>query len=283
MRGKIWLDIYHRYEPIASLTLTLPSSIHPPHPYCTAYRPQEGPSSYPSTPAGPHTYVSASAIVPVVGDALNLALGYFLVVRQARKSKYVLFPHPSLPRPPIICPPTLSPSHHHGCPLPPPPYFSPPSHRHPRPDPRPCLVSCRIPYSLTRRMMLNLAISASIGLVPGIGDILLAAYRANLRNARLLEKFLLLRGERAAANTVQTTADEEKRAGGGGVGQVAAGGSKNGAASLSGAGGEGEKSPSVVPGSEDGGDTGQIRVLPRPARHTLEVVQRDSRFIEDVS
>ncbi|KAH9959609.1 hypothetical protein BC827DRAFT_1268673 [Russula dissimulans] len=167
------------------------------------------------------------AIVPVVGDALNLALGYFLVVRQARKSK--------------------------------------------------------IPYSLTRRMMLNLAISASIGLVPGIGDILLAAYRANLRNARLLEKFLLLRGERAAASTVQTTADEEKRAGGGGVGRLAAGGSKNGAASLSGAGGEGEKSPSVVPGSEDGGDTGQIRVLPRPARHTLEVVQRDSRFIEDVS
>ncbi|KAH9959613.1 hypothetical protein BC827DRAFT_493975 [Russula dissimulans] len=227
MRGKIWLDIYHRYESIASLILALPSSIHPPHPYCTTYRPQEGPSSYPSTPAGLHTYVSALAIVPVVGDALNLALGYFLVVRQARKSK--------------------------------------------------------IPYSLTRRMMLNLAISASIGLVPGIGDILLAAYRANLRNARLLEKFLLLRGERAAANTVQTTADEEKRAGGGGVGQVAAGGSKNGAASLSGAGGEGEKSPSVVPGSEDGGDTGQIRVLPRPARHTLEVVQRDSRFIEDVS
>jgi len=137
-------------------------------------------------------------------------------------------------------------------------------------------------------MILNLAISTSIGLVPGIGDILLAAYRANVRNARLLEKFLLLRGERAAAKAVQqTTADQEKHPGGAGVGEVSEGsnGVEVAAASLPGAAsGEAEKSPTVVPGSEDGGDDkDQIRVLPRPPRHTLEVVQRDSRFIEDVS
>jgi len=169
------------------------------------------------------------AIVPVVGDALNLALGYFLIVRQARKSK--------------------------------------------------------LPCALTRRMILNLAISASIGIVPGIGDILLAAYRANVRNARLLEKFLLLRSERAAAKTVQTTVDEEKHAGGAGAGagagQVAGGSNNVAAASLPGAAnGEAEKTPAAVPGGED---EGQMRVIPRPSRHTLDSVQRDSRFIEDVS
>jgi hypothetical protein len=50
-------------------------------------------------------------------------------------------------------------------------------------------------------MILNLAISAAIGVVPIIGDILLASYRANVRNARLLENFLLLRGERAAKSS----------------------------------------------------------------------------------
>jgi len=53
-------------------------------------------------------------------------------------------------------------------------------------------------------MILNLAISAAIGIVPIIGDILLASYRANVRNARLLENFLLLRGERVAKGGSRT-------------------------------------------------------------------------------
>ncbi|KAH9986245.1 hypothetical protein BJV77DRAFT_933829, partial [Russula vinacea] len=48
----------------------------------------------------------------------------------------------------------------------------------------------KIPRALTRRMILNLAISTTIGLMPGAGAILLASYRANVRNARLLENSL---------------------------------------------------------------------------------------------
>lgn len=53
----------------------------------------------------------------------------------------------------------------------------------------------RIPWWLTQRMVLNLAIATSVGLVPFVGDVLLAAFRANSRNAALLEEFLRLRGE----------------------------------------------------------------------------------------
>lgn len=53
-------------------------------------------------------------------------------------------------------------------------------------------------------MILNLAISTAIGIVPFIGDILLASYRANVRNARLLENFLLLRAERIAKGGPRT-------------------------------------------------------------------------------
>jgi hypothetical protein len=55
-------------------------------------------------------------------------------------------------------------------------------------------------------MILNLAISAAIGIVPIIGDVLLASYRANIRNARLLENFLSLRGERVSTGGTRTSA-----------------------------------------------------------------------------
>lgn len=63
-------------------------------------------------------------------------------------------------------------------------------------------------------MILNLAISTAIGIVPFIGDILLASYRANVRNARLLENFLLLRAERIAkggSRTAPATSENETR------------------------------------------------------------------------
>lgn len=52
-----------------------------------------------------------------------------------------------------------------------------------------------IPWWLTQRMVLNLAIATSVGLVPIVGDVILAAYRANSRNATLLEEYLRHRGE----------------------------------------------------------------------------------------
>lgn len=54
-------------------------------------------------------------------------------------------------------------------------------------------------------MILNLAISTAIGIVPIIGDLLLATYSVNVRNARLLENFLLLRGERVAKGCASRT------------------------------------------------------------------------------
>ena len=44
-------------------------------------------------------------------------------------------------------------------------------------------------------MLVNNAISASVGFVPVVGDVILAMYKANSRNAALLEEFLRIRGE----------------------------------------------------------------------------------------
>ncbi|KAI0264499.1 hypothetical protein BC834DRAFT_883395 [Gloeopeniophorella convolvens] len=82
-------------------------------------------------------------IVPGVGDAADAALGYFLVVRKARKAE--------------------------------------------------------LPRWLTQRMMLNLGVATSVGLVPLVGDVLLAAFRANSRNAALLEEYLRVRAAGAPA------------------------------------------------------------------------------------
>ncbi|EGO24851.1 hypothetical protein SERLADRAFT_468764 [Serpula lacrymans var. lacrymans S7.9] len=52
-----------------------------------------------------------------------------------------------------------------------------------------------LPAWLVRRMLLNNAVSAISGLVPVVGDVVLAMYKANSRNAALLEEFLRIRGE----------------------------------------------------------------------------------------
>ncbi len=44
-------------------------------------------------------------------------------------------------------------------------------------------------------MLLNNAVSAAVGLVPFVGDIVLATFKANSRNAAILEEFLRIRGE----------------------------------------------------------------------------------------
>ncbi|KAI8980160.1 hypothetical protein BD414DRAFT_493831 [Trametes punicea] len=52
-----------------------------------------------------------------------------------------------------------------------------------------------IPDWLLRRMLLNNAVSAAVGFVPFVGDVVLAMFKANSRNAALLEEFLRIRGE----------------------------------------------------------------------------------------
>jgi Domain of unknown function (DUF4112) len=250
-----------------------------------------------------HVVCYALAIVPVAGDALNPALGYLIVVHQARKAKCVfhlfVISH-------VI---TFSSSTV---------LFL-------------FLLNGRIPRALTRRMILNLAISTTIGVLPGLGAILVAAYRANVRNARLLENFLAARGERAgkapqSANSEETrrgttedkdrerdkdndvrqekagemveekagaarsTPDEEKE-----KGKAREMAEEKQAAASARSTPDGEKSKDTdgdekdenmtgtVP-DPDNGENGDHRRYLRPVRSTLEYVQnRDSRFIEDVS
>ncbi|EGF98823.1 uncharacterized protein MELLADRAFT_73507 [Melampsora larici-populina 98AG31] len=54
---------------------------------------------------------------------------------------------------------------------------------------------CDLPMLLVERMLLNQAVSTSIGLVPFAGDILMAVWKVNSRNAALLEDFLIARGK----------------------------------------------------------------------------------------
>lgn len=160
-------------------------------------------------------------------------------------------------------------------------------------------------------MILNLVISAAIGIVPIVGDILLASYRANVRNARLLENFLAARGERAgkaaqSANSEETrrgtTEDKEKDKDDdvrqGKAGEMAE--EKSGAARSTPPDGEKKEKEKEKSGITDGDEKDRDTTAPvpdpdngenddhrrylRPTRNTLEYVQnRDSRFIEDVS
>ncbi|EMD34041.1 hypothetical protein CERSUDRAFT_117549 [Gelatoporia subvermispora B] len=57
-----------------------------------------------------------------------------------------------------------------------------------------------IPPWLLRRMLANNAVSVVVGLIPIAGDIILAAFKANWRNAALLEEFLRIRGEEILKN-----------------------------------------------------------------------------------
>lgn len=52
-----------------------------------------------------------------------------------------------------------------------------------------------IPGWLLRKMLLNNAVSSACGFVPIAGDVILGIYKANSRNAALLEEFLRIRGE----------------------------------------------------------------------------------------
>jgi hypothetical protein len=169
-------------------------------------------------------------------------------------------------------------------------------------------------------MILNLAISAAIGIVPIVGDILLASYRANVRNARLLENFLHLRGERVAKGGAHALSEKNNASADGDEGEGqrgAAGGritedngsekmmmshaplSQQGTVAEAARSSDGEKT-TLVPDSTEGDDKDKgvatpasvpdnadgenLVPTPRPPRSVLEFLQhRDSRFIEDVT
>ncbi|KAG0146317.1 hypothetical protein CROQUDRAFT_657471 [Cronartium quercuum f. sp. fusiforme G11] len=61
---------------------------------------------------------------------------------------------------------------------------------------------CELPPLLVERMLLNQAVATTIGLVPVVGDLLMAVWKVNSRNAALFEDFLIARGK---ANLEPTT------------------------------------------------------------------------------
>ncbi|GAA5877332.1 hypothetical protein JCM8547_003836 [Rhodosporidiobolus lusitaniae] len=68
-------------------------------------------------------------------------------------------------------------------------------------------VTCWLRYSLVQRMTLNQIVGLGIGLVPLVGDLMLAVWKANSRNAALLEDFLIRRA--AQHSTAEDVAGEE--------------------------------------------------------------------------
>ncbi|KAH8994870.1 hypothetical protein EDB92DRAFT_236142 [Lactarius akahatsu] len=136
-----------------------------------------------------------------------------------------------------------------------------------------------VPWWLTQRMVLNLAIATSIGLVPILGDVLLAAFRANSRNAALLEEFLRVRGEGATRATGESSAPADKGLGVRGdeprtvheAGQDTPLEPKRSWLSRQGMGGLSSDA------DDKGASTSVLPDAPQVVRH------RDSRFVEDVT
>ncbi|KAG6907998.1 hypothetical protein DXG01_006533 [Tephrocybe rancida] len=81
-------------------------------------------------------------LIPVVGDAANVSLNYYLVIRKARKAD--------------------------------------------------------IPSWLLQRMVFHNLVGAGVGLIPFVGDVMVAVYKPNSRNAALLEEMLRIRGQEFA-------------------------------------------------------------------------------------
>jgi len=173
-------------------------------------------------------------------------------------------------------------------------------------------VNAKIPRPLRQRMMANLGASALIGLVPFAGHLFRSRYRANLRNVRILEIYLIKRARRAAAKAAQSAAQsaapqEETRTDTGGDGDANLPADEGVEEQREGAGEVFEEKPvaaitsdgdkeknttadedehvkdkNTTAASDSAADPEKVTHL-RPPRNNLEYVQnRDSRFIEDI-
>ncbi|GAA6011070.1 hypothetical protein JCM10207_005485 [Rhodosporidiobolus poonsookiae] len=66
-----------------------------------------------------------------------------------------------------------------------------------------------LPFTLAQRMTFNQTVGLGIGLIPLVGDIAMAVWKANSRNAALLEDFLIRRAAKSAAGGNAPVGDEE--------------------------------------------------------------------------
>ena len=67
---------------------------------------------------------------------------------------------------------------------------------------RPAKNGTELPAWVVREMLFNNAVSAGVGFIPLLGDIALATWKANWRNAKLLEEVLRVQGEENLANGI---------------------------------------------------------------------------------
>jgi hypothetical protein len=70
-----------------------------------------------------------------------------------------------------------------------------------------------LPTWLVSRMMFNMIVSGAVGVVPVVGDVAVAVWKANSRNVALLEEFLRVRGE----EFLRAQEEEARKAAGGGA------------------------------------------------------------------
>jgi hypothetical protein len=156
-------------------------------------------------------------------------------------------------------------------------------------------------------MVANIGASALVGLIPFAGHFFRSRYRANLRNVKIIEIYLIKRGQRAVAEAAQPAAqpapqEETRRETGGdvnlpadekgdkqreGAGEISA--EKPETANTS----DGDKEKNTITDEDvkdknttaapdSAADPEKVTHL-RPPRNNLEYVQnRDSRFIEDI-
>lgn len=100
-------------------------------------------------------------------------------------------------------------------------------------------------------MIANNTISAGVGFIPVVGDIILATFKANSRNAALLEEFLRLRGAEFLKNEaarVQADKNDLKPGAGRVKGEVVPGGHERGAVPEAGPSGSGTPAtPALTP------------------------------------
>jgi hypothetical protein len=66
-----------------------------------------------------------------------------------------------------------------------------------------------LPPWLSNRMLGNQAIATVIGIVPVVGDVAIAIFKTNWRNAALLEEYLRIRGEEFLKAQVDRVEDPE--------------------------------------------------------------------------
>lgn len=68
-----------------------------------------------------------------------------------------------------------------------------------------------LPPWLIGKMLFNNTVSAVGGIIPVVGDVVIAVYKANSRNAMLLEEYLRIRGEEYIK--LQAAQEDEARSG----------------------------------------------------------------------